>query len=56
MINRQRLTLTPPLALWYTDLILRKGARNMRWTQNGLVLHFLGCDMAIHGISAPFFR
>ncbi len=28
----------------------------MRWMQNGSTLHFNGYDMAIHRISAPFFR
>lgn len=33
-----------------------KGGATMRWMQNGLSLHFNGYDMAIQGISAPFFR
>lgn len=42
--------------LCYTDFILREEGADMRWVQNGLILHFLGCDMAVHRISAPFFK
>jgi len=42
--------------LWYASINLREEGADMRWVQNGLVLHFLGCDMAVHGMSAPFFR
>ena len=42
--------------LCYTESISRKEIRGMRWVQNGLILHFLGCDMAVHRTSAPFFR
>ncbi len=54
--SRNRLFLDSLRFLWYTGHILSKEGAEMRWLQNSLILHFLGCDRAADGISAPFFR